>query len=870
MSRKTRKLIWSAPLVAVLAVAGALALFVALAPGSAQADHEDLLGSVTDLKAEVLGRAEIELSWKNPTGPVASYRIDTSDDTYVWESKEMSTTDVTTDADGVVTYTDTDELVVDASRYYRVFAMNSAGAGLSPLEDYVRADGIDPTAAGTTQDLVARADSSTQITLTWSMPEDDGHTPIMLYCISVSRPGTGFDPIDADNCAADDDVTTADTTPSITTINSNLVLGTPEAGTIVVGADGDTARQSYEHMGLTASTAYRYRVVAVNDEGPADTASNIASATTHGPGPGTTPTATDAVRNLRAVWVTNTVTLYWNLPADQNPTAADPIEYDVQSAEAARPPSDDDDWADVTLGDGSDDTVHEWEISSVQVPDTAGDKHHYRVRVSPNGSWSTFTLSPDVFDNTVLVPGPPERGTTASPLLPLASAGGSLTLITLTWEYVPEPTPTDAEPTGYQVDYVKGDSDPNTDTAKEHYRSVLPEERTGYGRSPLKHEPLEAGTEYVYRIFPYKDDVYGPPVEVTGMTAPAVAPDTRLTLRVSAEGPTKLKLTWNEPRTTGGSPVTGYYIQVSNDVDDNRTREGTIWFSIDDLMSGTEPDDGTQTAWEIDDTDTREYIYQGLMPEDARWFRVIALSAVATVALAGSDTLNGEAMDAIGSAVPVRGMTSRADVPMAPNGLVAEEARNSSLTGTNNRGVLLLWNAPEDPTGDELEGYVIARKVDDGAWDEEWKEIRESDPRTYLTDNDVPADDEVRYYRVAAFNSTGTGDFTDMVRYPSDGSHVPATGTMGEVSGVTATSDTDGEVTVMWMGGDNADRYFIIALERGSSPLVIGFERAESGASEATITGLNSDASHLVIVLALKGTGDDRELKYGTDTVTVQ
>ena len=37
MSRKTRKLIWSAPLVAVLAVAGALALFVALSPNGAQA-----------------------------------------------------------------------------------------------------------------------------------------------------------------------------------------------------------------------------------------------------------------------------------------------------------------------------------------------------------------------------------------------------------------------------------------------------------------------------------------------------------------------------------------------------------------------------------------------------------------------------------------------------------------------------------------------------------------------------------------------------------------------------------------------------------------------------------------------------------------
>ena len=137
-------------------------------------------------------------------------------------------------------------------------------------------------------------------------------------------------------------------------------------------------------------------------------------------------------------------------------------------------------------------------------------------------------------------------------------------------------------------------------------------------------------------------------------------------------------------------------------------------------------------------------------------------------------------------------------------------------------------------------------------------------------------DDESRMYRVAAKNSAGTGD-TSTIGYlgyhdpPAGHSHdTTATGTLDEVSDVMATSDTDGEVTVMWMGGDNADRYFIIALEQGSSPVVIGYTRAASGASEATITDLNSDMSHLVIVLALKGTGDDRELKYGIDTVTVQ
>ena len=42
MSRKTRKLIWSAPLVAVLAVAGALALFVALVTGCRSATPRDV------------------------------------------------------------------------------------------------------------------------------------------------------------------------------------------------------------------------------------------------------------------------------------------------------------------------------------------------------------------------------------------------------------------------------------------------------------------------------------------------------------------------------------------------------------------------------------------------------------------------------------------------------------------------------------------------------------------------------------------------------------------------------------------------------------------------------------------------------------
>ena len=75
MSRKTRKLIWSAPLVAVLAVAGALAMFVALAPSGAQAQEVMVPGAVTDLEATANSRSSIELTWEAPTGGRHAHRL---------------------------------------------------------------------------------------------------------------------------------------------------------------------------------------------------------------------------------------------------------------------------------------------------------------------------------------------------------------------------------------------------------------------------------------------------------------------------------------------------------------------------------------------------------------------------------------------------------------------------------------------------------------------------------------------------------------------------------------------------------------------------------------------------------------------------
>ena len=103
MSRKTRKLMWSVPLIAAVAVIGALAAFVVLSPSGVLA-HEEMghgePGPVTGLTAaqatgndangQPAARTQLMVSWMMPDGtmgdPATSYRIDYSSDTRVWKT----------------------------------------------------------------------------------------------------------------------------------------------------------------------------------------------------------------------------------------------------------------------------------------------------------------------------------------------------------------------------------------------------------------------------------------------------------------------------------------------------------------------------------------------------------------------------------------------------------------------------------------------------------------------------------------------------------------------------------------------------------------------------------------------------------------
>ena len=362
MSRKTRKLIWSAPLVAVLAVAGALAVFVMLTPDEAAADERaghGPPGAVTGLDAttaandpsthDIDGQTMIELSWYAPnadaTGAATSYRIDVSRDTRVWHALEASVSDAAADtncgsgaADGMRCDTH-DMLMPDTTYYYRVFAMNAqgiSGVSVNPTYDFDTTEAVaNPSPV---RNLTATTHLQTQINLDWDVPLTDGGGAIVKYCIQVSSLEEAFpdlsDITNTDLSDACQDAEESSEAPSVSML-TNDASSDDDVQTIVVGA-GST---SYMHTGLIDpdEIALRYRLYAVTDADDEDKRITLAASNT-----ATGRTVTDrltptdplakptAVQNLRAVTFVPSITeldetptspemrLYWNAPAGRD------------------------------------------------------------------------------------------------------------------------------------------------------------------------------------------------------------------------------------------------------------------------------------------------------------------------------------------------------------------------------------------------------------------------------------------------------------------------------------------------------------------------------------------------------------------------
>ena len=396
-----------------------------------------------------------------------------------------------------------------------------------------------------------------------------------------------------------------------------------------------------------------------------------------------------------------------------------------------------------------------------------------------------------------------------------------------------------------------------------------------------------------YRVFPWHAGRYGYPQVVTGMTKAATMPG-RIPdggLRVTANGDTKLDLDWDAASNNGGSPVTGYIIQVSKDRDNSNARDTTTgWCDVahqevadgrmytydGDIRNDDATDCGADPAVAPLTPDGEE-----LAAGYGRWFRVIALNKKSTTDL----TVGADASWAIDTdstnAIPAFGRTGATTppgagmAPGAPVGLVAETALNVHSTLTTDKGVLLTWDVPAEMGTANITDYVIQVSYDGGA---SWSTLEDgmgADTTDWTHSEPLPTATEERVYQVAAVNSVGMGPWSNMAYYSTtsmtmpDHTHPPTTAALTDVEDVTETANADGSITVSWMGGDNSDSFLLIALDLASDPRDYEVESISDGMAQmGTIDGLTSDTDYLVIVLAIQGTGDDRMLQYDTLRVT--
>lgn len=672
MSRKTRKLMWSAPLIAAVAVIGALAAFVILAPAT-------------------------------------SYRIDRSENTRVWTNIESSVSadDAGCDPDGdsqSCSYEDT-MLMPGKTYYYRVFAMNAFGISPVSVDDTYDVAMTEPVGSPEAPSMLsASRNREKEIHLSWTMPTDNGGADLEWYCIVVALPTGTLTDLASGAAGIDDqckNMTAATTDTAVSALTDSLEGASPTAteGVIVIAAtetdddDNTVPVTMYTHTGLVDPDVItlRYRIYAVNKS---DEISTYITNTAEGktvtdavdPDTPTRIREPDPVENLRMVAAviggTATVNLYWTVPdshltaaklteADADATRAIVLEYYTGDAEMG-----DNGW--VAVPDGEQDCQDGTEtdvaarltqcvITSTDLGTGSGSRT-YRVRYDI--TTDDAGTAGDTSDDTVIkgLENARSRATvslpvtttsaadnTASPtdVLPLMSpaatdnAGDGLrfqphaatpqTAIDLRWQRNNNVADPVAQPTGYVIEYSTDEGV----TWKELPNIDSPHDLGTNTR--YTHHGVKPGDRYDYRVFPWHNSVYGLPVTIPASSLAADRPDPVLNLRVAADGTDTLKLDWDMPSHDGGSDILGYLVQVSGDVDNNMTNnnakaatgtDAATWNSQVAAADDTETEDINES---IVTTAATEYTYKPLNAADftpdgpltagnVRWFRVFAIN----------------------------------------------------------------------------------------------------------------------------------------------------------------------------------------------------------------------------------------------------
>ena len=228
------------------------------------------------------------------------------------------------------------------------------------------------------------------------------------------------------------------------------------------------------------------------------------------------------------------------------------------------------------------------------------------------------------------------------------------------------------------------------------------------------HTGLSAATTWHYRVSAINAEGTGPVSNVAGTRTGGGVPGAPSGLVAAKRGQSQIDLIWTAPSDDGGSEVTGYRIEFSEN-------GGQSWLV---LVNNT----GSSTT---------TYSDTGLSPGTGRHYRVSAINAEGT-----------------GPASNIAYAATGATVPGAPTNLTAAAQEQSQIA--------LFWAAPSDTGGAAVTGYRVEVSENAGLG---WVVLVQNTSSTSTTYSHTGlAAGTTRHYRVSAINAAGTGPASNVAQ----------------------------------------------------------------------------------------------------------
>ena len=260
-------------------------------------------------------------------------------------------------------------------------------------------------------------------------------------------------------------------------------------------------------------------------------------------------------------------------------------------------------------------------------------------------------------------------------------------------------------------------------------------------------------------------------VAVTVGSPAATFPDPPTGLRATANGETRIDLSWTAPESDGGAAITGYRIESSAD--------GSTW---SDLAADT---GSTVTS----------YDHTGLTAGTTRHYRVSTINSVGT-SLASSTV----------------SATTDAAQPTFP-----DPPTSVTATANGESRIDLSWTAPESDGGAAITGYRIESSADGSSWSDL---VADTGSTVTSYDHTGLTAGSTRHYRISAINSVGTSLASSTVSAATDSA--PAATAPGAPTGLTATASGQTRIDLSWTapassGGAAITGYRIEVSTDGSS-----------------------------------------------------